>query len=436
MSITTNILKGFVSIQSLIDNTPGTVSPIGEISTWSLTYSRDKGEYTHTNISGYRLYSMRSIDNSGNSIPVSQSVVDLTIEVVRDAFTYSTNHIRPFPIDDLKNTLLADFYNKIGNVQIGSIVDTGVAALPEWISFNNLLNSNQYIKVWLSDNAFINQYDEYSITVIPPLSRLDNFFNNPGVVVQDLESVSISAMVDMIQAAKGDDPETYLRTLEFDYIAPNSSVTTHSYWNVLIYGIRGDNIDSIKEAIIEYVLSNSNHPRSDWEAILPSLFKRTEFIILPRWDHYSVPNLSVKSGLYGSITDPVESIEFATGQIPYYSNAWIQNNINILPYPYKSIILLIVNGDTNVPSKQRLTQLFGDYLPIPSTSLDFNRMQEYTREWSLLIEQMLIVAENMDQYTSVPLTMRKILRNDKLYLSAVYDNVNYLMAPYISYGAV
>ena len=430
------VLKGFVTIQALLSNVPGTISAIGELSTWSATYTKERGEYTNPDIDGYRLISARSQDDTLGEVEVDQSLVNQTIEVVKAAFAYAVSHLRPYVSEDYKDTLLADFNGRVTNINFGPYVDNGTLALPEWLSWESLEHPDNFVKVWLSDAAFADQYDEYQMTVVPPLDNLDDFFLPPGTVKTLIEARSMTRMMELVQEAKENNPETYIRTYSFNYVSSViGSTSIPTYWNVLIYGVAGDNVDAIKDALIDYVLANSTHTRTEWEAILPDLFKRTEFIVLPRWDLYSIPNMAIQAGLYSSMTDPVEAIEFAQREASFYTASHVQQNLTVIPYPYKAITVYIVNGITNVAGKEKITELFGDYIPVPSTSLDFNRMQDTTRQWSMLISEMLIVAEKMTAFTSVPKTMRKIQRSGKLYLAAMFDNVNYLMSAKSNFSA-
>lgn len=425
-----NIIKGFVSINQYTNNAPNLVSKLAEISTWSLTYSKDVGEYYSETVPGYRLLTFKSVDAStGNAVTLTDGQVTEALDLVRECLAYGTGHIRPYDPVDFRNVLLAKFFEKVGDINFGEFIDDGFKALPAWISWTSLDNDNSYVKVWLADSAFIDQYDEYSITVIPPLAALDGFFGSYSQAVTSLNSRTVSGLADAIQTAKDGSPETYLRIMDYNFINPlNVSQSNSTHWAVLIYGKAGDYVDAIKDAIVEYVLANSEHTRSEWEAILPDLFKRTEFIVLPRWDKVSIPNLTELAGLYSSILDPVECIQFAKQAIGFYSQTFIESNINILPYDYKAISLVVVNGANNVVGKQKLAEMFYDYLPVQTTSTDFSRMLVKTRDWVLLIERMLIVAETATLYSTIPTSMRRITRGDSIYITAMYDGVNYLVA--------
>jgi hypothetical protein len=201
----------------------------------------------------------------------------------------------------------------------------------------------------------------------------------------------------------------------------------------LIYGKAGDTIDAMKEAVDRYALTHSSHTHAEWTVRFPELFKRTEFMILPRWDKYSIPDLAVETGLHSSLADPYEAVNFAKTQLPFYPSSWVESHLTFVPHFYKSLMLVVVDGPDNLSGKERFTALFPDYLPIATTSLDFNRMQQVTRDWSLTLHDMLLVCETIDEYTVVAEKYRKLRRNNNIYLAYLYQGINYLVAAKSNY---
>jgi hypothetical protein len=285
------------------------------------------------------------------------------------------------------------------------------------------------VRIWLTDTAFSNQYDEYEIEVIPPVSNLDDLFANSATVYKALAEWPIDALIKKTQEIKARQPETYTRILSYPYNfkdVDEPPIMVH--WPLLIYGKAGDTIDAMKEAIDQYVLKQSTHTHAEWATRFPELFKRTEFMILPRWDKYSIPDLTVATGLHSSLADPYETIEFAKTQLPFYPPSWIGPHLTFMPHFYKLLMLIVVDGPDNLSGKERFLPLFPDYLPIPTTSLDFNRMQKTTRDWLIVLHDMLVICETMDNYTVVPEKYRKIYRTNKLYLAYFDQGINYLVA--------
>ena len=128
-------LKGFVTISQFISNVPGIVSPIGELSTWSMTYTKERGEYSSSSITGYKLHTFKSVDDSNNKVEISNSQVDQILQVIQECVNYASGHIRPYNPIDFQNTILGSFFTRITDVQIGNFVDNGSIALPEYISW-------------------------------------------------------------------------------------------------------------------------------------------------------------------------------------------------------------------------------------------------------------------------------------------------------------
>lgn len=424
------ILKGFVEIEALQSAVPNVVSPIGEMSTWAMTYTKDKNEFSDPSVAGYRLVSTSYVDNVTGPEAPTTAIVDQAIDVVRRVMVYATIHPMPYNLDDFHSTLIADLFNIASNLRFGPLRTNGHIQIFDWVEWDSLTIPGTKVKIWLSDEAFASQYDLFEIVVVPPIANIDDFFLIPNTVRNKIAAVTPSQMMESIQDAKARNPETYIRSEVFKYTSPIiSDPQTPTTWNVLIYGYQGDNIDSIKDAIIAFILANTTHTEDEWKVIFPEIFKRTEFVILPRWDLMSIPNMTVQAGMYRSILDPHEVVTYAKAQIDFYTQAWIDAHIEILPYDYKAIMLEAVTGSNNVVGVNSLNTVFPDYIPVSTTSPDFNRMSQATQEWMLILEQLLIVAENLDSYSTIPEHVRVLVRNGQKYVSSYYNNVNYLVKP-------
>jgi hypothetical protein len=422
------ILKGFVEIEALQSAAPNVVSPIGEMSTWAMTYTKDKNEFTDPAVAGYRLLATNYIDSvNGPEVPTSELITQV-IDVVRRVMVYATTNPLPYNVDDYHNTLIADLFNTVSNLRFGPLRTNGYIQIFDWIEWDSATIPGTRVKIWLSDAAFASQYDLFDIVVIPPIPNIDDFFLIPNAVRNKIAAITPSQMMESIQAAKNRNPETYIRSEVFNYHSPIlSDPQTPTTWNVLIYGYQGDNIDSIKDALVAYILAHTTHTEDEWKAIFPDIFKRTEFVFLPRWDLMSIPNLTVQAGMYRSILDPHEAVTYAKASVDFYPQEWIDQHLEILPYDYKAIMLEVITGSNNVEGIDSLLTVFPDYLPVSTSSPDFNRMTQATQEWILILEQLLIVAENLDSYTTVPEEVRVVIRSNKKYVSAYYNNVNYLV---------
>ena len=89
---------------------------------------------------------------------------------------------------------------------------------------------------------------------------------------------------------------------------------------------------------------------------------------------------------------------------------------------------MVVGGSSNPDGSSRIEDIYPDYLPLPNTSIDFDRMQTDTKTWVLFLESLLMDAETATQYSSVAVDHRKVYRNKHLYVAATLGNVNFLVA--------
>lgn len=426
-------LDGFVKISSLLDNTLGIVSPIGELSTKSMTFSQDVQEYENTLYMGqYELNVFSSLDllTTAYVIP-NAAVMNTVIEVVNGFMSFSSLNLKPLSPAAIVAYINGILGAKVSNLIIGNLVTSsnGLTQLPEWFSFTSLEDNLTTAKIWLADSSFQNQYNKYKIIPTLPLLNIDDFFNLTYVQLKNsISSINISNLVTSTIASQNNKPASTIKLNYFNFVP---SVTTNAPISVpfftSIYSNYGDTIELIKAEICNSILAASLRPRSDWVTIFPDLFKQTEFVLFPRWDLIAIPNLSVQAGLYSPVASLSESITFVTTHLPSYTPVWINNNLQVIPTVYKSLNIPIIGSIDNINNNFKITNVFPDYMAIPTNSLDFNRMTLDTQNWSILLERLLIVAENTVNNGNIPADMRSVVRGTNTFISAVYNNIEYLV---------
>jgi hypothetical protein len=421
-------IQGFVEVSQFINNTPGNTSPFGELSTFSATFSKERGIYQNNALPGYTLHTFRASDSNGAALVLTADEVLEIFEIVRDVIVYAQSHQRPYDMQDFVATVQTDQATKINSLGFGDLVAGTAISLPAFLSWKRN-NSNDEVRVWLSDLAFRGQFTGFEITVIPPIDQLGDFFLPYSQVKEQLDAVSLSDFMAKIQVAKDGHPDTFTRIMEFDfYNRFDQQVKTTCRFGILIYGQEGDYIDAIKDAIVAYLLANSSYGEDQWATVLPDVFKRTEMIIVPRWDKQATENLTEQGSLYSQITNPHNSLTFVRDFIGNTTLAYLQVHTNTLPFAFKTLMAYVVNGVNNEEGKTNFAEMFSDYLPIPSTSVDFGRMSLETQQWALFIDDILLLAEKVTPLTSLPTGVRRVIRNGKTYLAALHDGVNYLVA--------
>jgi len=421
-------IRAFLAKASYTNNVVGQVNEFFELSPFALTFSKRKGEYQYMGYPGDIVHTFVTKDGE-TDYTLGASELDEISSVVDKAVGYMSSHVFPFDVTDLYNSVLAEMGGRISQLQFGTIKVGLEHTLPEWIEWRSVTHIDLSVRVWISNEAFENQYTEYEIVTVPPIDNLDRFFGHYGALATELSAITITDTVSHIQDFKNGLPESYTRVYAFDYINPqNTAQKVKVNWGVLIYGKNGDNIDAIKDAVVSYVLQNSTHTLDEWKMIFPDLFKRTEFLLYPRWDKLAITNLTELAGIYSSIVDPAETYEFALAKWPSMSSEWIRANLSVFPFDYKAIQTVVLNGTTNVVGKTDIKTLFHDYIPVPTSSVDFNRMSVQTREWVLKMVELIQIAETATEYSSIQNPIRRVYRDGLLYVTRIINEVNYLVA--------
>jgi len=432
------VMKGFISNTALTNNTPGVVARMGELSPKSNTYAREKGVYADKDQAPNLMLTSFLSNDGTSSVAVPPLIVAQILTVANFVYSTTTGAVDT-PATVLLENLIVSFTGKAENFQCGTMIADDTRALPEWISWKSDVDSNNpdnFIKIWFTDDAFSAQYDEYEIVVVPPTDVLDNFFGSGTSVGTFLKALTPTIHTQRLQAARQGYPETTIRTESFNYIDPaNSGNIVASLWGIIIYGVSGNNDDSIKDALMNYILANSTHTRDEWINILPDIFKRTEFLLIPLWEQVAISGLLVNVGIYSPQIKVTTALAKAKEVANLYPASHIDSHLTVMVHPYKSISILCIGSPDNRDALYELPQIFPDLIAVASTSVDFNRMEADTQTWAEDLESMLYVAEEMGQFTTVPEDMTKIKRGNILYLAKNFGNINYLVAAKSNFDA-
>lgn len=423
-------LQGFVNINRFFDQTYGNVATIGELSSWSRTYRKDNSTYIHPAFPGMAVLPFHYVNLSTDErLSLNEEEVEEVLKVVTTLIAHSESHVRPFDEQNFKDYMSAMLTGVIYNSQYGEWVNNDTTTLPDWYSWTSARDPEFEVKIWLADSSFKEQYELYEITVVPPVENIDDLMGTYTSAMQKVNEMSFSKFSARLQEAKGEYAETVISTIPFKFHnRDNLEIFSLVDFGLLIYGQAGDNIDAKKDAIIEYIEDNSSHSLAEWEVVLPELFKRTEFFILPRWDIKSIPNLSYESSFYGTMISPHDQIAIAKELVTHLDTAWVDDNILSFVSTFRHVSLVTINGNNNSEGKERLEDLYPDYIPIPSTHPDFTRLSMETRDWMLKLDKGLQLAEEATTYTSLPIGYRKTKHGDVLYIAFNIDSVNFKIA--------
>lgn len=452
-------LKGFVSVGAFADNDRYETAPLGELSLQSATYSKDRAIYATTSEGNnptsleLAVFSCRTTDTATYAVPALYQ--QLLLNMIRWCHTQGIGGTFSNNAEACRQALMAEFDGQITDALVGAMVQQGTVWLPSSLTFyinpealgsswtaeelEDLARSR--VKLWFADAAFSTEYDEYAIEFLSPIdnARLDDFFLLADQVELKVKERNLEQTMILIHQIKDSKPETKLRTLSFLYHDPQDRTwTLPTNWTFVIYGIAGDNIDTIKEQLATWILDNSTHTREEWAVIFPDIFTSTEFIITPMWSQYAIPNQTLQDGVYSPTVNVQNGL--AIGRRTNTGTAYTQDHIDdvlaIVGCPYKSLALLIAGGPENRDGQDRFEEVWPDYISVMTSSQDFNRMQPKTGAWVMMLEAMLATAETMTEFSDLPQApypMTRLKRTNSfgqtfMYVVCNYDNIQYLVA--------
>lgn len=423
-------------MQPLADNEPGVTSALGELSNYSKTFSKEIGHYSDSEFPNVDLmsYVSRSIVNDvSTNIKVPSDQQRQLMVICNWMYSQCVSGLFDNNVGSFTSAILTEFSAEIDSFECGDMVqaDTNLW-LPEWISYTLRTHSDDnVVKVWFSDASFRLQYDEYELVVVPPIDTIDDLFQEPAIVKVLLDQYSFSERLERIETAKESNPETKVRNVEYDWTNPSKpEIQLGTNWSIIIYGPAGDNIDAIKVAISNWILENSAHVKEDWIDWIPDVFKSTEYIIIPVWDNFSIPNETLVTGLYSptiGLGDLNRLITTAKSEVLDYPDAHVDSYIEYTVANHRSIGFLAVGSPENRDSIYTFKERWEDYFVVPTSMPDFGRMSPDTQNFIILLGRLLSVADRATEFSEIPSDMTKLVRGDVLYITKSFNDVQYVV---------
>ncbi len=423
------IIKAFLVQRDLVSNEATIVSPMGELSSFSLTFSRMKGYYKDPTRPNYTLVSFTSRDVNGSYWPLEQEQVSRIFTLIDYLKSYYITHLPPYRIESIRDDVLARYPNTYLELTTSDeLITYRNVTLPHWISFIDGV-SGASISLWLTDTSFRALYDECETIVVTPLPNLDDFLFAPNQTPSLIASQTLTDVMARVDAIRGDEPYTYLRFVSVNYMDPVNGAAIPVSWPVILYGIANDFYDNLKLAIIDKITQESVFPVSQWRSIFPQLFERTEMVVVPFWDRYAIPNMLTQTGIYASYIAVNEVVDRVLPYVSFYDTDWVRQYTYTAPFAYKCLLLGIVDGQYNDSSRGHFTQVYPDYLPLASTAIDFTRMSALTQTLIRQLETVLVLAEKADRYTLLPDWIKRVRRGNITYYAFRTNDIDFLVVP-------
>jgi hypothetical protein len=423
------VVKGFIANATKVNNNfsggKGIISTYGELSPDSKTFAKELGFYPKSNTPLVPITFTCKDENN-----VKQVLPNEHIALIHDvaAWLYAQGKLIPVPT---LNELIYKFNiafsaRHVTDVEFGEMTADTVDNLPMFVAF--MFNAD-YIQFWFGDEWFNAQYDDYEHVYLPALDPVDDFWLAGSIVAQKLKLNDLVKHDERVQELRDGYPPTVVRTTMYEYFDPQNPLHIEkTYWTVLIYGPAGDNIDAIQDGLADYVLDHSTHTREEWITIIPDLFKRSEFYIVPQWDNIAIETTMTNDrGIYSAVSTTKKAIGRLVTIASEYSQMHVTNYAQTWPHHYKPVsIYSIANVETR-GNKYSITDWYPDYIPVSSTSLDWNRMQPLTQEWAMMLSELLYLAETLTKYKAIPRKFSKVKRNGMTYVVGIHNRLKFLV---------
>lgn len=432
-------LKAFCQIAALIDNTVDVVSPIGELSDRAWTYGRNKEKLNSASAPGHTLVVFSS-KREGVAEQTNPVLAGELLLVSKWAYERALAGQFTASAESFRTAFIQQWGTKYSIHSVGQMVQGGQNLwLPGVIEIHAIANDTLQYKLWFASETFEQQYDEYHIEVVPPVQELDVFFLGRTAVITALADFTHELKMARVQEIQEVYPETYISGPMYEWFDPTDPTDKTrriaTYWTPMIYGIAGNNVDAIKEAIRDYILDNSTHTKEEWAEIFPEIFTSTEFVFVPLWGNYSIPNRELEAGLYSSVTNmnagKAQLKRLVKGE--GYTEEYLDSNAEVFGASHKAITVTVAGGPHNRDGITSFVQRYYDYINVDSTSLDFMRMNPETRRFVLALAEMLAVAEEMTPDSAVPVKFTRLVREGVLYVSYTLDRFQLIVASKYSY---
>lgn len=431
-------IYGFICIDQLIDNTNSVVHPLGELSAYMASASIEKSKFADAgSFPGIELTTFRNRGQVNNpvapppSFAEARKVIEIAYWAWQETFTgYTTDNKVEF-----LQALNTRFGETITNAVVGAMVTDDQYWLPDYLSYQPVTKDKdnadligEPVKIWFSDSAFRKQYSQYDMAFILPVPNIDDLHTNKANVKDLVESRTSEELSDLIAAACGKVPYTASSAPTYDWIDKTDlAFKVPTSWWVLIWGPAGNNPDVIREELVSWILANSAYPRSEWEKVLPDLFIGTEYIFVPQWDQYAIPNQTLAAGIYSPLMNPQASMTLMKQGAPTYLDDHIKQYSRVAASAYKSLSFVVCGGPRNRDGVHDFYEKWSQYVAFATTHQDFNRLDPKTRAWMIKFFAGLYHAESMTESSEIPDGFARIKRNGIVYCEFTHEKVQYLI---------
>lgn len=425
----------FAAIAEFANNGVKAVSPIGEISNKSKTYSKDQGVFTLLGqASATVLHNFISLDGTTEiSLPttIANKQLEISNWLVDQTKLGNITDSRPNTLALLK----AQFSSGVEIIDVGEMVTNNRYYLPSFVSGNHIVGSEkQAFYLWFADEYFKRQYPRVVFGVVHPLAvaAMDdlmpmNYEQMAARLALETPDVIDKRLHELTENAAW--PVTDGTTISFqimDLINTPKSVT--GWWRYIWWGNGVDAEDTLFDQMRTEIMAKTKFTLAQWEEKIPDLFNPIEFYVIPNWNRYGLLNKTNGAREYSPIVDEESRLTLVNKYLtPNMTSAHVIKSTQYVPFLWRSIVCAFVSKVNNSDATKKIQGLYPDLALRPSTDSNFDEMRAETMEFIRQMENLLAAAEVMTD-VSLPLPgITRVTRFNKMYASKRVGRAKFLV---------
>lgn len=433
-----NIFKAFASIPELVNNLPNQISTFGELSPRSKTFTRLPTSYSAPTNPGIELIGFYAKTDAGVAFTPTGTLTQHQLDMV--SWILDQHNTGGIPANANKASFLAAIqaqFPAITNLEINEILNGSpiTSRFPDYVKWRY---SDAGVvcesTIWFVDSRFQSQYDQYEILLIPPTTPIDNLDASTSVVTGLLQALQPGDVLTQATTLAGNYPYTGLIPFNVVWnnpIAPHNTLNTT--WYVLGYGPMAFDVDNIKNAIREYITTQTALPSGSWNVIYAGLYAENEFVIIPLWGNMAIPVDGLDVAIYDAAVRTGNLNTVATNHLPgSYADSvtlstYLIANLEVMATYWRSAMMIAVGNPNNVGANTQISMLYPDYASIAPSSPDWLRMGASTRDFVSHLVAGLEAALTMTSTSGIPSGFGRATRDGKIYLTFSYAGYTYFI---------
>lgn len=424
----------FGSISKLHNNTPLTVSSIGELSNKARTYAKDPGVYsTDSAVSETVLYNFVSKRDNVDFV-MTQAVAGAEIKI--GDWLYAQNLVGNITASQANTlTLLQNqFTNNIAITDIGEMVTDNKYWFPSYVQGTHTVGTETHtFTLWFGVAYFLEQFPIVSFTIVHPvpIAEIDSLYDlNYIQLAARLELETPSVIEDRVKIATDQVAWPYsFRDVDAFQVLDliNTPSFVMAYWRWMAWGNSTDSEDQRYDQIKAEILAASKHAEAEWEEKIPDLFNPLEYYVIPYYNRLGLLNKTVGTRLYSPVVDLETERDLVDVYLtPNMTDSHVIKSMQVISFMYKSLACAFVGKPNIRAGMEKVLTLYPDYTLMPSTDPDFQLMSSVTTTFILKMEALLAAAEVVTPDSLPPTGIARITRFNKAYVSCRIGSAKFI----------